>query len=211
MGPQENAGKLLAILGGDLVRDGATGKWRTTMFEDTGDKFGILGDQLRVVAGWHLYQEDPYFHFVVVGGESNQASDAPTTAMVMKHELMELGVPEQAIVTERRSFTTYQQLSSIQEIVEEEMSASVLIVSNRYHLGRIQAFTDHAPALLRLRQLHTLGQLTLQEAEAILIARDPKTWKARIDAAYQSTAMNERITGEERGVRQIREGTFSFE
>jgi hypothetical protein len=211
MGPQQHMKKLLAILGGDLVRDVATGKWRTTTFEDAGDKFGILGDQLRVIAGWHLYQEDPSLRIVVLGGESNSASEAPTIAIVMKHELVELGVPEQAIATERRSFNTYQQLCNFQEIVEEERSASVLIVSNRYHLERIQAFLQHAPALLMLRQLHTLGRLTLQEGEAILIARDSETWKAQIDAAYQSAAMSERIAHEERGVRQIREGTYSFE
>jgi hypothetical protein len=211
LGPQENASKLLAILGGDLVRDVATGKWRTTTFEDAGDKFGILGDQLRIVAGWHLYREEPYLRIVALGGESNWTSDAPTVAMVMKHELMALGVPEQAIMTERGSFTTYQQLSSLQAMLEEEMSPSVCIVSNRYHLGRIQAFIEHAPALLRLRQCHMLGWVALQEAEAILIAHDPKTWQPQVDATYQSARMSERIALEEKGTRQIREGTYPFE
>ncbi len=67
MGPQQHMKKLLAILGGDLVRDVATGKWRTTTFEDAGDKFGILGDQLRVIAGWHLYQKDPISPYCRVG------------------------------------------------------------------------------------------------------------------------------------------------
>jgi hypothetical protein len=211
MSPQQHRRKLLAILGGDLVRDVATGKWRTTTFEDTGDKFGILGDQLRVIAGWHLYQEDPSLRIVVLGGESNWASDAPTIAMVMKHEFIELGVSGQAIGTERRSFNTYQQLYSLQDIIEGEMWASVLIVSNRYHLERIQAIIEHAPALLMLRQLHALGPFKLQEAEEILIAGDANRWKARIDAAYRSAAMRERIAREERGVRQIREGTYMFE
>jgi DUF218 domain-containing protein len=117
--------------------------------------------------------------------------------MVMKHEVVELGVPEQAIATKPRAFQAYQQLCNFREIVEEERSASVLIVPNRYHLGRIHAFIQYAPALLMLRQLHTLGRLMLQEGEAILIARDSETWKAQIDAAYQSAAMRERIAHEE--------------
>ncbi len=51
----------------------------------------------------------------------------------------------------------------------------------------------------------------LREAEAILIASDPEIWKAPIDATYQSTAMSERIAREERGMRQIRDGTYLFE
>jgi hypothetical protein len=188
----------------------ATGKWRTTTFEDAGDKFGILGDRLRIVAGWHLYREDPSLRIVVLGGESNRTSDAPTVAMVMKHELIDLGVPEQVIVTERGLFTTYRQLDSLRAMLEGEMTPRVRIVSNRYHLGRIQAFIDHAPALLRLRQLQTLGRVTLQEAEAILIARDPKTWRSQIDAAYQSPPMRARMALEEKGTRQIRDGTYSF-
>jgi hypothetical protein len=211
LGLQGNARKLLALLGGDLVRDVATDKWRTTTFEDAGDKFGILGDRLRIVAGWHLYRQDPSLRIVVLGGESNWTSDAPTVAMVMKHELIELGVPEQAIVTERGSFTTYQQLSSLQAMFEGEIPPHGRIVSNRYHLGRIQAFIEHAPALLRLRQWHMLGRVTLQEAEAILMARDPNTWQSQIDAAYQSPRMRERIALEEKGTRQIRDGTYLFE
>ncbi len=102
-------------------------------------------------------KREPYLRIVALGGESNRTSDAPTIAMVMRHELIELGVPEQTIATERRSVNTYQQLCNFQEIVTIEMLASVLIVSNRYHLGRIQAFIEHAPALLMLRKLHKFG------------------------------------------------------
>src|SRR6266511_1880931 len=101
MGAKESKRKLLAILGGDLAKD-ATGKWQTTTFEDAGDKFGLLGDRLRVVAGCYLYSDDPQLCLVVLGGESdNWGSGAPSIAMVMNLELIALGVPREAILTER--------------------------------------------------------------------------------------------------------------
>jgi DUF218 domain len=199
---------LLAILGGDLVED-TSGKWRTTTATDPGDQYGILWDRLRVEAGWALYQDDQQLCLVVLGGKSDKPG-APRIATVMKQELMELGVPEEAIVTEEESTTTYQQLLGLQQLVQEGEGDNVVLLTNAYHLTRVQAMIEYGPKLLTLKDLLALGQLKAQAAEEILIERDSEKWQAEIDKVYQSEAMQARINGEADGVRQIHQGTYRF-
>ncbi len=199
---------LLAILGGDLVED-ASGKWRTTTAKDRGDKYGILWDRLRVEAAWALYQDDQQLCLVVLGGKSDMTG-APLIATVMKQELMELGVPEEAIVTEEESINTHQQLLGLQQIVQEGKGDNVLILTNEYHVKRVQVMIEYRPRLSLLKGLLALGQLKVQAAEEILIERDPEKWQAEIDRVYKSEAMQARIKGEADGVRQIHEGTYRF-
>jgi DUF218 domain len=208
MHTSERKRTLLAILGGDLVED-ASGKWRTTTATDPGDQYGILWDRLRVEAGWALYQDDPQLCLVVLGGKSDKPG-APLIATVMKQELMELGVPEEAIVTEEESTTTYQQLLGLQQMVREREGDNVLILTNAYHLTRVQAMIADGPKLSTLKDLLAVGRLTVQAAEEILVERDPETWQEEIDTVYQSEAMQARINGEANGVRQIHQGTYRF-
>jgi DUF218 domain len=208
MNTTERKRTLLAILGGDLVED-ASGQWRTTTAKDPGDQYGILWDRLRLEAGWALYQGDPQLYLVVLGGKSDKPG-APLIAMVMKQELMELGVPGEAIVTEEESTTTYQQLLGLQEIVQERAGDHVRILTNAYHLTRVQAMIEDGPKLSTLKDLLAVGRLTVQAAEEVLVERDPETWRAEIDTVYQSEAMQARINREANGVRQIRQGTYRF-
>jgi DUF218 domain len=208
MNTTERKRTLLAILGGDLVED-ASGQWRTTTAKDPGDQYGILWDRLRLEAGWALYQGDPQLYLVVLGGKSDKPG-APLIATVMKQELMELGVPGEAIVTEEESTTTNQQLLGLQEIVQERAGDHVRILTNAYHLTRVQAMIEDGPKLSTLKDLLAVGRLTVQGAEEVLVERDPETWRAEIDTVYQSEAMQARINREANGVRQIRQGTYRF-
>jgi DUF218 domain len=165
---------------------------------------------LRVEAGWALYQDDQQLSLVVLGGKSDKPG-APLIATVMKQELIELGVPEGAIVTEEESTTTYQQLLGLQQMVQEGEGDNVVLLTNAYHLTRVQAMIEYGPELQTLKGLLASGQLKVQAAEQILVARDSAKWQAEIDTVYQSEAMQARINGEANGVRQIHQGTYRFE
>src|SRR3989344_8965817 len=99
----------IVVLGGGLVEDG--GKFRTTNFNE-GDTFGALGDRLRVEAANVLFKRDPSSEIVALGGKGqyNQTSNYPPVSSVIKQELIELGVPEEQILAETKSGSTYQQL-----------------------------------------------------------------------------------------------------
>jgi len=110
--------KVIAVLGGGLIKD-KDGRWRTTNFDEAGDEFGTLGDRLRVEAAACLYERYPGSLFVASGGQGQYAdqADVPTVASVIKRELIELGVPEQQIILEENSGSSWRQLLEIKKMM----------------------------------------------------------------------------------------------
>lgn len=202
--------RLVALLGGGLQRDPANGVWRTTAFEETGDRFGVLGDRLRVLAGHCLWTQDPKITLLLLGGRGQLADqpDAPPVAVVMRQELQALGVPPGAMHTEEASGTTYQQLSALQRICAEHTAAPIEILSNTWHLPRVRAMLECADQLADLQQLAARDQLQLVAAEDVLTAADPVRWRDYVRSAYAHEGLQRRIAAEAEGVRQIRAGTY---
>lgn len=197
--------KVIAVMGGNLAKD-SKGVWHTTSF-DEGDNFGIMGDRLRVLAAQRLYEDDER-ELVALGGLGQLAvhSDAPTIARVIKKELEELGVPPEKIIFEEESGNTYQQLCALMKLAEERGWSRIQVLSNKWHLPRIQAMLEHDS---EWRQKLTAGQVELVSAEDVLIEHD-SAWEKPIREAYESEAMKERMRGEQEGVQQIKEGTYKL-
>ena len=195
--------KYLAILGGGLHHD-AEG-WRTCTFAE-GDNFGPTGDFLRVLAAVFLFERDPDMYVVAVGGKGQyaQTPGAPTVASVLTDELRAAGIPQEQIVLEERSGNTYQQLLALAQLAEQS-DTTIQIISNNWHLPRIQAMLAHAPAL----QKSTLRDAQLVSAEDVVIQFDAG-WKEKIEQVLRSPAMAKRLAIERQGVEQIKAGTYSF-
>ena len=132
--------------------------------------------------------------------------DAPTLAEVISRELRELGVPKENIIEEKESGSTYQQLLALAKIVKENLAEKIMIVSNRYHLPRIEAMVRYAPDLQDFSRLN----IVFQPAEDVLIKHNSTEWEAEIDRAYASPEAKELEKKEQNGVRQIREGTYKW-
>jgi hypothetical protein len=165
-----------------------------------------MGDRLRTEAAALLYHEVPQL-VVASGGKGKQAHvpDAPTCASVLRRELSELGVAPADILDEAGSANTYEQLQAINSLFAQFRLKSLRIVSNRWHLPRVDAFLkDDA----RFRAWQADGHIQLQAAEGVLLRHDPSRWSALITEAYNSPAMQQRIADEERGIRDIRAGTY---
>lgn len=201
-----NSRLIIIILGGGLVND--HGKWHTTGF-DEGDNFGAMGDRLRVEAAYVLYEKDPALLLIASGGRGQYKDtlDVPTVAEVIKKELMDMGVTASSINKEEQSGNTWQQLQALKSFTAKEKLDKIIILSNRYHLPRILAMVE-ADDILRV--LMAKGKLMLNSAEEILLAHNPDKWQEFIDKTYQTEAMKQRITKEEVGARQIRDGTYKF-
>lgn len=199
--------KTIVILGGGIRKD-ANGKWGSAGFNDR-NKFGAMGAKLRVAAAYVLHSKDPKQIIIASGkrGIYKNIAGMPTVAEVIAGELTDLGIPESAIVKEEKSDTTWQQLRELKKIIKKENLGSASVVSNRYHLPRIQAMVeadDELRALLHKRRIE------LVSAEEVLIKHDPKQWQEKVDKAYHSKEMKKRITIEEKGVRNIKSGTYKF-
>lgn len=198
----------IAIMGGGLVKDKKS-IWRTTNF-DEGDDFGISGDRLRVFAAWYLYRENPAIRIIVLGGKGQLAKihDAVPVSEAMRCEMLALGIPKEKITIETRSGSTYQQLQALKRIMEGAEWGKVSLISNRYHLPRISAMIVIDK---ELNQKYEAKTLLLEAAEDIVIRSEPHRWEAIIKKAYKSKAMKERIALEQKGVRQIQDGTYVFQ
>ena len=205
----KNNKKAIVILGGGLIKE--VGKWRTTNF-DEGDKFGALGDRLRVIAGSYLYQDNPEQIVIASGGRGQVkiGSGEPATATVIKKELEELNVPADKIVKATKSKNTCTELIELQRIVKEKKIKAIIIISNKYHLPRLKAMVEYCSELSGLKRRLVVSELVFKSAEEIVIKHDVKIWQKIIAKAYNSQAMKERIKLEKKGVEDIKAGRYKF-
>ncbi len=201
------ARKAIVIVGGSVRKDDQ-GRWRTTLLSE-GDEHGALGDRLRVIAGAMLYKEETSQKIIALGGRGQlaQVPNAPAVADIIKKELIACDVPVDAIITETESGNTFQQLQSLKKILHDYDFQRVLIVSNTYHLPRIEAMIEMD---VELKHMLNQGHIELRSAEEILVEREPER-KEEIDRAYASKQMQERIKKEQEGVSQLKEGTYKLQ
>lgn len=200
--------EIICILGGGIKKD-PNGRWRTTNFDEKGDKFGILGDRLRVEAGNYLYKDNPESLIIASGGKGQLkgVKGAFNLSKIIKKELMELGVEGKRIIEENKSGNTWQQLQELKKIFIKKKLPEVIIISNKYHLSRVKIMIEQDRELKRMLDC---SRIKLKTAEEILIKHEPRKWQEIIKTAYKSKAMKKRIAREKKGIRQIKNGTYKF-
>lgn len=200
--------KAIYILGGGMKKT-ANGNWRTTAFGESGDDFGTLGDNLRIMAGFHLWQDNNDLVLVVSGSKGQLKNNpvAPTVASVMKNELVGLGVPSVKIIEESSSGNTWQNLIALKGFLAEGGYKKISLISNRWHLPRIKAM------MTKIKELHQAlgsGQIILLSAEDILINSDSQRWKEYINDIYETPKVKARIKQENKGLVDLKDGTYSL-
>lgn len=202
--------KAIVVLGGGLIKE--KGKWQTTNFSDKGDKFGALGDRLRVVAASYLYKNNPEQIIIASGGRGQvkAGSDEPAVATVIKKELEELAIPSNKIIKETKSKNTYAELVELQRIIKKKKIKIIIIISNKYHLPRLKAMVKYCPELAGLKKMFAVSKLTIKSAEEILIKYNSGNWRKIITKAYDSAGMKERIKLEKKGVKDIKIREYKF-
>lgn len=204
---------LIVVLSGAIVKH--NGVWRTTRSGREGDGFGGLWCRFRVLAAKELY--DRWKHqgcevmVLATGGKGKLAHipEIPFIGDVIAEELIDLGVDPAAIRRETESGSTFQQLRMV--IDDLGYFGVIAVISNRYHLPRIEAMITHADALKPLRMPLARKQAKLIAAEDILIEGNSAEWSKQIADAYESPEMAARIANEENGLRDIQRGTYVFQ
>jgi len=202
---------LIAVLSKGLKKN-KDGKWRNTNIDEADEQWGAPGGYLRVLAASYLYKDSPDQFIVASGGKGWEISDdnRPLLCKVIKEELVNLGVPEKNIIEERVSDKTFGQLWELQKIIINKEINKLIIISNIYHLPRIQAMIENISKLSRLKKLLSKDKLKIEAAEDILMVNDSKEWQNKIKNAYKSERMKKIIKIERQGVKQIREGTYKY-
>jgi hypothetical protein len=196
----------IAVIGGCIRRD-EKGEWHTTGFNEPGDNFGVTGDNIRVIAGSYLYQDNPEQLVIACGGRGQleKIEGSVPVSAVIKKELMELGVPKEKIIEESESGNTFEQLRKLKEIAEKMKLEKINIISNRYHLPRIEAMIKSFP---ELNGLSGSTKVKFIEAEGIVNEHEREKWETIIKNAYGGEEMKKRILSEQKGLDDIRKGEY---
>ncbi|MBX5436527.1 MAG: YdcF family protein [Alicyclobacillaceae bacterium] len=91
----------------------------------------------RLRGGLDVYRRGLVSHIIVSGGRG--ADETVTESSSMKRFLVFNGVPPDAVLEERRSRDTWENLRNSQELVELHQWRTVVIVTSDYHLFRALA------------------------------------------------------------------------
>lgn len=197
--------EVIVILGGGLFVD-EKGQWHTD-FGESGDMFGKTNSRWRVLAGKYLFDDASKQIIIASGGKGQYKNipDAPTISAVIKDELIELGIPPQSIMEEEGSGNTLEQLKQVAKIISAHKPAKISIISNEWHLPRIDAFIKKDSALA---DAFKSTNVLLIPAEDVLIKGDPDKWAKIIEADKNSDAYKKREDLEKMGVRDIENGLY---
>lgn len=203
----QNPDAIVVLAGG--VKEDASGRWVSTDLTEYDDTQGAPGASLRVAATAILSNRYPAVRVIASGGKGydvpkNARTDRPLLCEIVKGELITAGVPEEHIELEGASNTTYQQLQQLETLMQKREGDNVAIVSSRWHLPRIETMLE-----MKFPKLRT--SVHLVSAEDLLIKSDRTRWHTVIDKAYKSAFMLERIAKENKGILQIRNGTYHFQ
>lgn len=197
----------IAVLAGGIKRD-ASGRWVSTGLTAEDDKLGAPGGKLRVLSAAVLANRYPAAIVVASGGRGsdippNAPEDRPLLAEILRDELTDGGISTSRVLLEKNSNSTYQQLQALEILIAERGWHNVMIVTNRYHLPRVRAMIEmNFPKLVASSKLIS--------AEDVLLEADAMRWTAVVAGAYGDAFMTERIAKEEKGILQIKSGTYQF-
>ncbi|MCD9021015.1 YdcF family protein [Cohnella silvisoli] len=89
----------------------------------------------RLDRGLELYRAGAFSHFIVTGGLDNNGATL-TEAEGMRNYLLELGVPDEAVVMDRLSRSTYENLSFAKDIMDRNGWKTAVIITHNYHGSR---------------------------------------------------------------------------
>ena len=189
----------------------SNGRWRTTLGEAEGDKFGPTNDRLRILAAALLWQKNPNYKILVLGGKGQLVADlnAPTVASIIKQELISLGVLSTLIKLEQDSSNTSSQLKNLIEIIRATKGnlSQFIIISNEWHLPRVKTMIEYS----ELKNILGNGQVNFVAAENILLRLKPAEWRKFIEKSRKSEGMKKRFDIEAKGVEQIKKGIYKTE
>ena len=188
------------LLGGNIQL--FNGKYISSPYEENTNK-GV-GAKGRVITAAIFYHLGLASHFIVSTGKTHPNSDAPTEAAVMKTELIEYGVPEQCITLEEKSVNTLENAIEVARILRTDkfkQATTIALISNSYHLRRMDTFFDAQGLTAEGRHL------TLISCDRIIYEIIPEL-RQRIIDFYNSSNMKVRMKAEAQGVIDFYAGCY---
>lgn len=212
----EHGKRVVALVGGMLLKNEQTGKFRTSTLVDYDNPFGMFGDSLRGFAATLLYKrEQEHATILVLGGLTplhKEMPHAPLLSAIIRRELEEWGVPASKIeeIEMQEVGGTFQQLLHLQEKLPafKKTTKELVVITNRYQMPRVWAMIYFREELAELRNC-VAPLARFASAEDIVLEYLPE-YGPDIVKAYRREAMRKCIARESKGAHQIAEGTYVF-
>jgi len=188
--------EVIIVLSAGTIKD-TNGKLRSTSVDEA-DAFGTLFGEARVIATAELAK---YFIDAKVITTSVGAHGELTTAAVLREELIKLSISSERIILEEKSTNSLTQIRETLKIALENKWKNIVFVTNEYHLNRVRAMYEYLVYKDEDIKVLFIG------AESILPHRDPSFIKI-IEEMKKTDAYQNRIKNEERGIKDIINGTY---
>lgn len=189
---------LVAVLGADIYKD-ASGVWHTNDLNIRKMGAPVVGS-FRVDAAVILAKRG--YRLFLQGGLATE--NFPSIASVIESELLEAGVNAEMIIREERSTTTIEQLKELQDFVQKSDIKNIIILTNGWHLPRVEAIIEARPECSTLCSYRP----QLQSAEELLLEEDGAMWKEKIEKVAALSEMQAAIKSEQKGVEDLRNGRY---
>lgn len=185
--------------------------WICTPLNEQDSRWGAPGGDIRIKAAAVLLAENPNAMIITTGAVGFDMADEfknvsrPNLSTILKKELISLGVSADKIIEESNSNTTYQQLQALVSIIDTYRLDSVMILTNKYHISRVEAIIKYS----RLLKIYPIKNIKIFSAEDVLLQHNA-TWSNYIDSCYGSPRLKEIIKKEEQGVADLKNGTYKL-
>ncbi|KUP23586.1 YdcF family protein [Paenibacillus sp. DMB5] len=129
----------------------------------------------RLDYGLQLYEEGKFSRFIVSGG-LDHPDYRYTEGQGMRNYLVEHGVPDQAILMENESTSTYENLKFSQEIMQREGMTTAVIITHTFHGQRALEIAEefgYISPQLGVTESETMSMLKYKSREILAYSK----WK----------------------------------
>ncbi len=194
--------------------------YKSGSYEDMDVRNLLSGAKARVIAGAEASKHFPDAIIVTDTRDRDTSRGRPTHAQIYANELLQLGVQSDRILQEPDSINTITELAEIIKIAAERRWKHIALISNDYHLPRIQEMYARLPELVSAddRQFSDAyrdftaagGVISTVSAEDVLLVRDPR-YKRLIDTVHALPSYTARVQAEQQGIEDLRQGRYRRE
>ncbi len=199
---------VIVVLAAGISKAG--NKYYSTKLFENRDYISTLGGELRVVAAAELFKRDSFDKIIVSGGAGVNPQPSifkfNSLSRVMKTELIDLGIPAQAILEEKKSHNTLEQLIYTSQMLTALSFSKIILISNKYHLSRVRSMINFKVPLLA--KMLSNKKLRLQAAEAILLKFQEKKWGRQIEKFYNSKLLASIKKKEQAGIKALKQDKY---
>lgn len=98
------------------------------------DKIFAGSNYQRMLHAYRLYKQGVSDKIIICGGV--EINGIPSLAEIMKDFLVEIGINEECIITEKESLNTYENIKFAKPILKELNISNALLVTSSYHMYR---------------------------------------------------------------------------